>query len=726
VSLLRYPGGKTRLVKKLWPYIEAVIIGDHYAEPFAGGGSTFLHVARQRPNLKISINDKDADVANFWSVVCGGEAEFVRLCTAVQESQEPMDDPQQRLHYWHYIRDTEPDDPAQAAFRFLLLNRTCWGGQINSSPMGGYEQDGWMGRAGRGLACNYYVDTILANLHEARRSLAGRTKVTNLSVFDFLGVVGQAGFYFDPPYFPGEINRLYREGMSPTEHQRLADGLREFRHPWVLSYDNSSTVRELYAWASLVEIAMRSSHRSGRKNWKTKVELLILPASHNRERIQPHRRTSIPHALTALSSYGLMEANNASRKENMNANKKKTNRAKAPDNGTDQAREPSLVKSDGNDSVAFTLTAVEQLLTGRRKLGSVYEDHPLAAIFPPMSDEELQELAEDIRQNGLREAIVRFEGKILDGRNRDRACRLIGTKAVYEDFNGSDPAAFVLSKNIHRRNLQKGQRAAIAAELLLVIEKEARERKSATNGSTRNEQGRFSEKSDVEKIPPTNGTEETDPQPADSERQKSRDIAGTALDVNPHYVSDAKAIMEKAPDLHEQLKQGKITMSKAKREWAKRSPEKPSTPKKWSKVECLPFTVILWDESGKDSPIPAILKDKKKRKSLASAVVFHLTTQPKFAPGYEGKDGFRDAALFVIPTDAPAPEEDVGLILQKPSCLFLVARTCGEVPKPEMVLGQLIEGGAVEAQKMIEKMWPSAPRHISNGNSTPPDGWQVS
>jgi ParB-like chromosome segregation protein Spo0J len=355
-----------------------------------------------------------------------------------------------------------------------------------------------------------------------------------------------------------------------------------------------------------------------------------------------------------------------------------------------------------------------------------YEDHPLAAIFPLDDGEPLDQLADDIRGNGLREPIVLFEGKILDGRRRYRACLRSGTPPVFFEFEGSDPAAFVLSKNIHRRNLEKGQRAAIAAELLVAIEKEARERKDTTNGSTRDNEGRFSEKPEVEKIPPTEETEEANTQAAASERQKSRDIAGTALDVNPHYVSDAKAIMENAPDLHEQLKQGKITMSQAKRERAKRNPEKQSTSKNESKVEWLPFTVILWDESGNDAPIPAILKDKKKRKSLASAVVFHLTPQPKFALGSEGKDGFCDAALFVIPVNAPAPEQDEGLVLQKPSCLFLVARTCGDVPKPEMVVGQLIEGGAVEARKKIEKMWPSAPRHISNGDSTPPEGWQVS
>jgi ParB-like chromosome segregation protein Spo0J len=56
------------------------------------------------------------------------------------------------------------------------------------------------------------------------------------------------------------------------------------------------------------------------------------------------------------------------------------------------------------------------------------EFHPLANLFPPLEEKELDELTADIRANGLRENIVLHEGKILDGRNRYYACLRAGVE----------------------------------------------------------------------------------------------------------------------------------------------------------------------------------------------------------------------------------------------------------------------------------------------------------
>ncbi len=97
---------------------------------------------------------------------------------------------------------------------------------------------------------------------------------------------------------------------------------------------------------------------------------------------------------------------------------------------------------------------------------SVLEFHPLANVFPLLDDKALTELGDDIRAHGLRDPITLFEGKILDGRNRWRACRAGGIEPRFETYIGADPVGFVASKNLHRRDLTDDQRRMAAAKLV--------------------------------------------------------------------------------------------------------------------------------------------------------------------------------------------------------------------------------------------------------------------
>jgi len=94
--------------------------------------------------------------------------------------------------------------------------------------------------------------------------------------------------------------------------------------------------------------------------------------------------------------------------------------------------------------------------------------HEFADLFPMMSDDELRALAEDIRDNGQHQPIWKTEdGRILDGRNRLRACEIAGVEPRFKVFKGTDDEAlkFVLSLNLTRRHLDESQRAMIAAKI---------------------------------------------------------------------------------------------------------------------------------------------------------------------------------------------------------------------------------------------------------------------
>ena len=96
-----------------------------------------------------------------------------------------------------------------------------------------------------------------------------------------------------------------------------------------------------------------------------------------------------------------------------------------------------------------------------------YEFHEAAGLFPLMKGHEFTALVEDIRQNGLKEPIWLFEGKILDGRNRYKACQELGIEPETRDWLGDLDRllSHVVSLNLHRRHLNESQKAMVAARL---------------------------------------------------------------------------------------------------------------------------------------------------------------------------------------------------------------------------------------------------------------------
>lgn len=102
-----------------------------------------------------------------------------------------------------------------------------------------------------------------------------------------------------------------------------------------------------------------------------------------------------------------------------------------------------------------------------------------ADVFPMMADDELLGLAEDIKANGVREPIVVANGELVDGRNRRAACKIAGVvPPVRELGEADDPTTYVLSANIHRRHMTKGQRVMAVAHIYPDPEKGGRGKNS--------------------------------------------------------------------------------------------------------------------------------------------------------------------------------------------------------------------------------------------------------
>ncbi|MFD8897097.1 ParB N-terminal domain-containing protein [Streptomyces ardesiacus] len=92
-----------------------------------------------------------------------------------------------------------------------------------------------------------------------------------------------------------------------------------------------------------------------------------------------------------------------------------------------------------------------------------------------LDEDELKALADDIRDLGqLQPIVLDSSGRILDGRNRLRACELAEVEPEYITYSGTNPSAYTLSVNLRRRSLSKGQAAMIAAKACSVAEHDPR------------------------------------------------------------------------------------------------------------------------------------------------------------------------------------------------------------------------------------------------------------
>lgn len=222
-----------------------------------------------------------------------------------------------------------------------------------------------------------------------------------------------------------------------------------------------------------------------------------------------------------------------------------------------------------------------------------YPVHPVASMFPMIGDDELQQLADDIRENGQHEAIVlapyykdnarilaehgietdEFGGfmslppeveaelepdvVLIDGRNRMAACLLAGVEPIVtQDIPGNTSGkdsdspdweqfvtAWITSGNLHRRHLSKGQLAAIAVEIEKWKAVEAKKRQVAA-GET------YGRGKVVENLPQANGP-------------KASDEAGAMLGVSGRSVRDAKYVEQNDPEMFEKVKAGQVAPSAA-------------------------------------------------------------------------------------------------------------------------------------------------------------------
>lgn len=202
------------------------------------------------------------------------------------------------------------------------------------------------------------------------------------------------------------------------------------------------------------------------------------------------------------------------------------------------------------------------------------EFHEAANAFPLMDEDRLQELTNDIRERGLLEPITLCDGKVLDGRNRYKACLLAGVTPHTRTHDG-DPWSFAWSLNGQRRDLQEMQRGAIKlicdrgskeyeakqAKLRAAIDSEANKKRSeATKG-----QHEVSTPRQGEKKPEVMVVVPNEP-PPNEDNHKGRAARAAEANVSTATQARVEVLANNRPDLLEKVASGELKGTEAMRQ----------------------------------------------------------------------------------------------------------------------------------------------------------------
>ena len=234
-SPLRYPGGKNRAVKLISKLVPDF---DEFREPFVGGGSVFTYLKQAYPQKKFWINDIYTNLFHFWNE-CKNKPDI--LIKQVNEWRNSFCDG--KVLHRYLFDNIDSFDSIKKASAFFVFNRITFSGTTES---GGFSNAAFYKR---------FTPSSIERVEKLAKILY-ETKITNKDYQQVVEVEGHNVFIFlDPPYYSATKSALYGKNGNlhkKFDHERFAKILKQVKHKWLITYDDSEYIRELFSFANII------------------------------------------------------------------------------------------------------------------------------------------------------------------------------------------------------------------------------------------------------------------------------------------------------------------------------------------------------------------------------------------------------------------------------------------------------------------------------------------
>ena len=233
---LRYPGGKSRAIKKMAPYFPNLGEYDEYREPFLGGGSVALHVAQTYPSISIWVNDLYEPLYTFWKQL---QISGKKLTNELRQLKSRYPDRGSArglfLEAREYLnRDLFNSEPFHRAISFYIVNKCSFSGLTESSSFSAQASD--QNFSMRGIEKLPYYSELIQKWH-----------ITNLSYEKLMTNDDSVFLYLDPPYSIKD-NLYGKKGTmhSGFSHETFHKTCDKYKVDQMISYNSDNLIKERF------------------------------------------------------------------------------------------------------------------------------------------------------------------------------------------------------------------------------------------------------------------------------------------------------------------------------------------------------------------------------------------------------------------------------------------------------------------------------------------------
>ena len=248
---LRYPGGKSRALSKLFQFIPNLSDYTEYREPFLGGGSVAIEVSKRYPHLKIWVNDLYEPLYNFWRQI-QNSGEEIKDKLIEYKSLYPNPDKARGLFVESKeLVNDQTLDSLDRAVRFYIVNKCSFSGLTENSS---FSQ--------QASISNFSMNGIekLTGYQE----MITNWKFTNESYEQLLTDDRSVFIYLDPPY---EIKDNLYGGKGGTMHKRFdhdefAIQCDRYASSQLVSYNSDQIIKDRFDGWTAAEFSHTYTMRS--------------------------------------------------------------------------------------------------------------------------------------------------------------------------------------------------------------------------------------------------------------------------------------------------------------------------------------------------------------------------------------------------------------------------------------------------------------------------------